>query len=62
MARGKRKRKRWKGTGFLETYRSIRKPMPPPGKVMKDGRRKDEEDRARREIEEGEGPRFPGSE
>ncbi len=61
MAKAKKK-KRSKGTGFLETYRSIRKPMPPPEKVMKDGRRTDEEDRARREIEEGEEPRFPGSE
>ena len=61
MARAKKK-KRAKGTGFLETYRSIRKPMPPPEKVMKDRRRKEEEDRARREIEEGEEPRFPGSE
>ncbi|HEX9410949.1 MAG TPA: hypothetical protein VF986_04570 [Actinomycetota bacterium] len=60
MARAKKK-KRSKGTGFLETYRSIRKPMPPAQKVMKDRRRKDEEDRARREVEEGEGPRFPGS-
>jgi len=60
MARAKKK-KRSKGTGFLETYRSIRKPMPPPQKVMKDRRRKGEEDRARREVEEGEGPRFPGS-
>ena len=60
MARAKKK-KRSKGTGFLETYRSIRKPMPPPQKVMKDRRHKDEEDRARREVEEGEGPRFAGS-
>jgi hypothetical protein len=57
-----KKKKRAKGTGFLETYRSIRKPMPPPEKVMKDRRRKQEQDRARREIEEGEGPRSPGTE
>jgi hypothetical protein len=57
-----KKKKRPKGTGFLETYRSIRKPMPPPEKVMKDRRRKQEEDRARREIEEGEGSRSPGTE
>lgn len=62
MARAKKKKKRSKGTGFLETYRSIRKPMPPPERVMKDSRRKDEEDRARREIEEGQGSRFPGRE
>jgi hypothetical protein len=47
MARAKKK-KRSKGTGFLQTYRSIRKPMPPPEKVMKDRRRRDEEDLARR--------------
>jgi len=61
MARAKKK-KRSKGTGFLETYPSIRKPMPPPEKVMKDRRRRGEEDRARKEIEEGEGPRLAGSE
>jgi hypothetical protein len=61
MARAKKK-KRSKGTGFLETYRSIRKPMPPPEKVMKDRRRRDEDDRARREIEEGEGSGLAGSE
>jgi len=57
-----KKKKRPKGTGFLETYRLIRKPMPPPEKVMKDRRRMQEEERARREIEEGEGPRSPGTE
>ncbi len=61
MARAKKKR-RSKGTSFLETYKSIRKPMPPPEKVMKDRRRSQEEERARREIEEGEGPRSPGNE
>jgi hypothetical protein len=62
MARAKKKKKRSKGTGFLQTYRSIRKPMPPPEKVMKDRRRRDEADLARREIEEGEGRRVAGSE
>jgi len=61
VARAKRK-KRSRGTGFLEIYKSIRKPMPPPEKVMNDRRRKEEEERARREIEEGEGPRSPGTE
>jgi hypothetical protein len=58
----KAKKKKRAKAGFLETYRSIRKPMPPPEKVMKDRRRKQEKDRARREIEEGEGPRSPGTE
>ncbi len=61
MAKTKKK-KRSKGTGFLQTYRSVRKPMPPPEKVMEDRRRRDEEDRARKEIEEGEGRRSAGSE
>ncbi|HET7870145.1 MAG TPA: hypothetical protein VFM85_07500 [Actinomycetota bacterium] len=61
MAKSKKK-KRSKANGFLQTYRSIRKPMPPPEKVMQDRRRRDEEDRARREIEEGEGRRLAGSE
>jgi hypothetical protein len=62
MARAKRKKKRSRRTGFLETHRSIRKPMPPAEKVIEDARRREEDDRARREIEEAEGRRFPGSE
>lgn len=53
--RGVTKRKR--GTGadtFLDTYKKIRKPMPPPEKVIRDRRRELEDDAARREIEEGE--------
>jgi hypothetical protein len=56
----RRKRKRAKGDGFVETYKRIRKPMPPPERVDDDKRRKLEEDRARREIEEGQDPRSPG--
>jgi hypothetical protein len=49
------KRKRRSGADtFLDAYRKIRKPMPPPEKVIRDRRRGLEEDAARREIEEGE--------
>ncbi|MBI2237105.1 MAG: hypothetical protein HYU54_01060 [Actinobacteria bacterium] len=37
----------------LEAYRRIRKPMPPPEKVVPDKRRKLEEEEARREFREG---------
>jgi hypothetical protein len=48
-----RRRKRAKGTPDpLEAYRRIRKPMPPPEKVIGDKRRDLEEQEARREIEE----------
>jgi hypothetical protein len=36
----------------LEAYRRIRKPMPPPQKVVPDHRRELEDEQARREIEE----------
>jgi hypothetical protein len=36
----------------LAAYRRIRKPMPPPEKVIGDRRRKLDEEEARREIEE----------
>jgi hypothetical protein len=42
------------GESFLDTYRRIRKPMPPPEKVNRDRRRELEDEAARREIEEGE--------
>ena len=35
----------------LATYRRIRKPMPPPERVIGDKRRKLEEEEARREIQ-----------
>ena len=37
----------------LSAYRRIRKPMPPPEKVVPDKRRELEDEEARREIEEG---------
>lgn len=36
----------------LSAYRRIRKPMPPPEKVVADTRRELEDEEARREIEE----------
>ena len=51
MAR--RKKKPVRREGFLETYRRLRKPMPPPERVIADERRKLEEEAARREMEEG---------
>ena len=36
----------------LAVYRRIRKPMPPPERIVPDKRRALEEDEARREIEE----------
>jgi hypothetical protein len=50
---GKHKRRRDDApASFLETYRRIRKPMPPPEQVQADRRRRMLEDDARREIEE----------
>lgn len=47
------KRKRGKREGDpLAAYRRIRKPMPPPEKVVADKRRVLEDEEARREIEE----------
>ncbi|MGH2659441.1 MAG: hypothetical protein ACRDHS_07195 [Actinomycetota bacterium] len=51
-----------KAGGFLQAYRRIRKPMPPPERVIEDRRRRLEDERARREMEEGELERFPGDE
>lgn len=36
----------------LAVYRRIRKPMPPPARIVPDKRRELEDDEARREIEE----------
>jgi hypothetical protein len=47
----KRKRAR-READPLAVYRRIRKPMPPPEKIVPDERRELEEDEARREIEE----------
>ena len=38
--------------GLLATYRRIRKPMPPPEKVIGDRRRELDRENARREMEE----------
>jgi hypothetical protein len=49
----KRKKRRDDGVGsFLDAYRRIRKPMPPPEQVLADRRRRMADDDARREIEE----------
>jgi hypothetical protein len=36
----------------MDAYRRIRKPVPPPGRAIPDRRRKKEEERARREMDE----------
>jgi hypothetical protein len=48
----KRKRARREGDP-LAAYRRIRKPMPPPEKVIDDKRRKLEQEDAEREMREG---------
>jgi len=58
----RRRKKPAKAGGFLQAYRRIRKPMPPPERVIEDRRRRLEDERARREMEEGEPERFPGDE
>ncbi len=47
-----RKKKRAREEDPLATYRRIRKPMPPPEKVIRDRRREVDEEQARREIED----------
>ena len=47
------KKKRSKREGDpLAAYRRIRKPMPPPERVIEDKRRRIEEEESRREIDE----------
>ena len=47
------KRKRSKREAYpLAAYRRIRKPMPPPERIVPDKRRELEDDEARREIAE----------
>jgi hypothetical protein len=53
----RKRRKPAKGGGFLEAYRRIRKPMPPPERVIADKRRRLGDEEARRDIEEGESER-----
>jgi hypothetical protein len=50
MAERKRRSKR--DADPLASYRRIRKPMPPPEKVIRDRRRELGQEEARREIEE----------
>jgi len=53
VTKRKGKGKRGDGAGsFMDTYRSIRKPMPPPEQVLADKRRRMKDEDARREIEE----------
>jgi hypothetical protein len=48
-----RKRKRTtREQDLLAVYRRIRKPMPPPERIVPDKRRELDEEEARREIEE----------
>lgn len=47
-----KKKRATRETDPLAAYRRIRKPMPPPEKVVPDKRRELEEDEACREIEE----------
>jgi hypothetical protein len=48
----RRKRGKGKDEDPLAAYRRIRKPMPPPEKVIPDRRRALEEEEARREMED----------
>ena len=45
-----RKKKRSREEDPLATYRRIRKPMPPPEKIIRDRRRELEQEQARQEI------------
>ena len=51
MASGKKKRTK-READPLAAYRRIRKPMPPPERIVPDKRRELEDEEARREIEE----------
>ncbi|HEX2424431.1 MAG TPA: hypothetical protein VHM47_00955 [Actinomycetota bacterium] len=54
------KRKKNEGAGsFLDAVRRVRKPMPPPERVVADRRRRMLEEEARREIEEAPRPGEP---
>ena len=48
------RKKRAKAADPLAAYRRIRKPMPPPERIIEDKRRKLDEEDARRQIEERE--------
>ncbi len=51
MASGKKKRTK-RDADPLAAYRRIRKPMPPPERIVPDKRHELEDEAARREIEE----------
>ena len=51
MASAKKKRTK-RDADPLAAYRRIRKPMPPPERIVPDKRRELEDEEARREIEE----------
>ena len=51
MGSGKKKRTK-READPLAAYRRIRKPMPPPERIVPDKRRELEDEEARREIEE----------
>lgn len=46
-----RRKRRARESDPLAAYRKIRKPMPPPEKVMRDRRRELDEEQARREMD-----------
>ena len=48
---GERKKRSKRDDDPLASYRRLRKPMPPPQKVIRDHRRDLDEEEARREIE-----------
>jgi len=50
-----RGRKRTGSDDRLEPYRRVRKPVPPPGRVLPDHRRRVQEEIAEREAREDEG-------
>jgi hypothetical protein len=50
-----RRKKRARASDPLAAYRTIRKPMPPPEKVLRDRRRKLEDEQARREMDAADG-------
>lgn len=57
VTKRKRRRERDAPSSFVETYRRIRKPMPPPEQILADKRRRMRDDDARREIDEEAGRR-----
>jgi hypothetical protein len=57
VTKRKRKRDGDASSSFLETYRRIRKPMPPPGQILADKRRRMRDEDGRREIDEEAGRR-----